>query len=95
MNKSLHTLNTSPADQHTFNHCIEAMSTSDELLLIEDGVYFAMPIHRAKIPANINLYALHIDLEARGVKADNTVKVINDAEFVNLSLRCQRVVSWF
>ncbi|TVQ71641.1 MAG: sulfurtransferase complex subunit TusB [Oceanospirillales bacterium] len=95
MSKSLHTLNTPPSDLNTLSQCLKALSETDELLLIEDAVYLALPIHRSKLPTNIITHALKIDIEARGIKADESVVLINDAEFVNLTLRCDRVVSWF
>ena len=95
MSKSLHTLNTSPSDAYTRNQCFNALSECDELLLIEDAVYLALSIHIDKLPINIPIYALDIDLNARGIKADQSVHVISDTEFVNLTLRCDRVISWF
>jgi len=95
MSQSLHTLNSPPSDVNTRNQCFSALSENDELLLIEDAVYLALPIHLAKLPKNIVVYALEIDLDARGIKADQSIHVINDAEFVKLTLRCDRVVSWF
>lgn len=95
MSKSLHTLNTPPSDLNTLDLCLKALSDYDELLLIENAVYFALPIHRKKLPTNMIIHALSIDIEARGIKTDESVVTINDAEFVNLTLRCDRVISWF
>lgn len=95
MNPTLHTLNTPPSDRHTLSLCLDAMSTDDVLLLIEDAVYLAAPPHRHSLSPHLNIYALAIDLNARGVKADSSVSVIDDVEFVALSLACNRVVSWF
>lgn len=95
MSKSLHTLNTPPSDLNTLNQCTSALSEEDELLLLEDAVYLALPIHQGKLPTKNLIYALGIDLEARGIQAGPSVIVINDAEFVNLCVNCDRVISWF
>ncbi len=95
MSKSLHTINTAPSDEKSLSLCLKSLSDKDELLLIEDAVYLALPAHRHKLPKAITLHALDVDLDARGVVADPSISVINDAEFVNLTQRCDRVISWF
>lgn len=95
MSKTLHTLNTSPSDSATLDHCLSALSDKDVLLLIEDGVYLALPAHRHRLPDTIKVHALAVDLEARGVEAPEKIISVTDPEFVNLTLSCERVVSWF
>lgn len=95
MSTTLHTINTAPSDQDTFTQCMSALSDGDAVLLIENAAYWAMPIHRSTFPHPLSVYALAVDLEARGVTADPSVRVITDAECVNLTLRHARVISWF
>jgi tRNA 2-thiouridine synthesizing protein B len=95
MSKTLHTLNTSPSDSTTLAHCLSALSDKDVLLLIEDGVYLTLPAHRHRLPDTIKVHALAVDLEARGIQDHGKIISITDPEFVNLTLSCERVVSWF
>ncbi|WP_417580736.1 sulfurtransferase complex subunit TusB [Nitrincola sp.] len=95
MNKTLHTLNTSPSDSTTLAHCLAALASDDVLLLIEDGVYLTLPAHRHRLPDSVKLHVLAVDLEARGIQETGKVIAITDPEFVNLTLGCKRVVSWF
>lgn len=92
---TLHTLNTGPSDSATLAHCLSALSDKDVLLLIENGVYLTLPAHRHKLPDTVKVHALAVDLEARGIQAPDKVIAITDPEFVNLTLSCKRVVSWF
>ncbi|QEW06591.1 sulfurtransferase complex subunit TusB [Nitrincola iocasae] len=95
MSKTLHTLNTSPSDSSTLAQCLATLSDDDVLLLIEDGVYLTLPAHRDKLPDTVKLHALAVDLEARGIQETGKIIAITDPEFVNLTLSCDRVVSWF
>ncbi|KDE40040.1 hypothetical protein ADINL_1677 [Nitrincola lacisaponensis] len=95
MSRSLHTLNTPPSDTDTLSHCLMALSEGDELLLIEDAVYFTLPAHRHKLPSGVPIHALAVDLQARGLTNATDISIISDPEFVNLTLHCNRVVSWF
>ena len=95
MNKTLHTLNTGPSDTTALNHCLTSLSDSDVLLLIEDAVYLTLPAHRQRLPANVTVHALAVDMEARGISDHGKVVAVTDPEFVNLTLSCDRVVSWF
>lgn len=92
---TLHILNTSPSDRNTFLSCSHALTDEDVLLLIEDGTYWLLPHHRselARIPARV--VALSPDRQARGIEAENLIEV-DDAGFVELTIKHERVVSWF
>ncbi len=92
---TLHILNTSPSDRNTFLSCSNALVEDDTLLLIEDGTYWLLPQHRAdlaRIPARV--VALSPDRQARGIEAENSPEV-DDAGFVELTVKHERVVSWF
>ena len=92
---NLHILNTSPSDRNTFVSCSHALADEDTLLLIEDGTYWLLPQHRAdlaRIPARV--VALSPDRQARGIKADSLMEV-DDTGFVELTIKHERVVSWF
>lgn len=92
---TLHILNTSPSDTQTFRSCSDALTEQDTLLLIENAVYWLLPQHRqalARLPAQVLVLAP--DRAARGVEA-GTVSEVDDAGFVELTLKHERVVSWF
>ena len=79
---------------------MSALTAADSLLLYEDGVYAALDAENAqyfaKLPADIKLYALSEDLEARGItdKIPEAFSRISYRDFVSLSLACSKVVNW-
>ncbi len=97
---ALHTLNRAPADQSCVTRCLNALADNDALLLIEDGVYAALPGHQAlfaALPDSVSLYVLQPDLQARGIseKVRDVFTPIDDAGFVQLACDQDKVVSWF
>ncbi|MBR9828009.1 MAG: sulfurtransferase complex subunit TusB [Oceanospirillales bacterium] len=92
---TLHILNTPPSNRTAFMSCSEALSEQDTLLLIEEATYWLLPHHRpllAKLPARV--VALAPDRMARGIIADGFNEV-DDAGFVELTIKHEPVVSWF
>lgn len=92
---SLHTLNTPPSDQDTKMQCLSTLSDGDILVLIENATYWALPVHRQALPSDLKVYALRVDLDARGIIPDTSVQAISDADFVDLTLCYERIISWF
>jgi len=84
------------ATLHTVNRvsalasCLQTAADDDSILLIEDGVYAAtQPQPRA-------LLAIDVDVQARGISSrltENT-KVIGYAEFVELTVQHNPIVTW-
>ncbi|KEA61884.1 hypothetical protein ADIMK_4031 [Marinobacterium lacunae] len=71
------------------------MDEQDSLLLIEDGVYWALPAYSdqlASIPGRV--FALEADIRSRGV-GNSTLECIDDSGFVQLCVSHHKVVSWF
>lgn len=68
---------------------------NDSILLIEDGVYAVTDQQLAN--TRLTVYALQADIEARGLskKMPDTITVIDDAAFVELSIKHNKVVSWY
>ena len=96
---SLHIVNKTSQAGSTLAECLRAASTGDALLLIEDGVYAATSSDTVNACQNGGLYlfALHADVEARGLKwrlADG-VEIVDDAGFVGLCCRFQKTCSWY
>lgn len=92
---TLHTLNRSPSDRQCLSDCLAAMSPDDTLLLIEDGVYWALPAHRESLQAVRQLHALGPDVAARGLSGKIEVPTLDDEAFVLLCTTHDKVVSWF
>lgn len=96
----LHTLNSSPTNGSAFDDCLKFISAPAALLLIEDGVYGASQAQAGLLDAldeAIECYVLQVDLEARGLNQmiNPRFKPISDQQFVELSLRCQNIQSWY
>lgn len=97
---ALHTLNQPPGNTQCLERCLNALADGDALLLIEDGVLSTLPAHTSlfdAIPANVALYALQADLDARGLNdlKDTRFFVVDDGGFVDLACEQDKVVSWY
>jgi tRNA 2-thiouridine synthesizing protein B len=92
----LHKISTSPFNHLALEHCLLRLNSSDGLLLTQDAVYAVMnDAMNAKLAEVHSVYVVKEDLEARGVQvACDKVQLINYAEFVELSLQYDKVMSW-
>lgn len=91
----LHTLNQPPANEACLERCLDAMGAEDSLLLIEDGVYWALPAFASRLASlGERLYLLQPDLEARGLDSGGK-PCVDDEGFVALCVGHDKVVSWF
>ena len=97
----LHIVNKSPLERSTFDSCLAAAQPGAAVLLIEDGVYAATRGHAAAAKlsaalANLEIYVLAPDLEARGMAQSlaDGVKSIDYAGFVELVVRHKNCQSW-
>lgn len=97
----LHIVNKSPTERNALDSCLATAQAGGAVLLIEDGVYGATrgsaaePKLRAAM-ANIEIYALGADLEARGMANAVTegVKLVDYAGFVDLVAKYKTCQSW-
>tara|TARA_Y100000814_G_C12204537_1_gene359126 strand:- start:438 stop:701 length:264 start_codon:yes stop_codon:yes gene_type:complete len=84
---------------HTFNKLsvlnenLRFVAPEDQVLLIEDGVYALL----TQSPAikNGNLFALDVDVQARGVTLDASCKKVSYDEFVTLCVEADQIKNWF
>ena len=97
----LHTVNKSPFDFRALESCLKFAQAGSAVLLIEDGVYAATRGHAAAAKlsaalANLEIYVLAPDLEARGMAQSlaDGVKPIDYAGFVELVVRHKNCQSW-
>ena len=84
---------------HTFNkpsvvnENLRFVAPGDQILLIEDGVYALLT--DSQVTGHGNLYALDIDVKARGITTNSSCKTISYDEFVTLCVDADQVKNWF
>ena len=84
---------------HTFNklsvlnESLRFVAQEDQVLLIEDGVYALL----TQSPAikHDNLFALDVDVQARGITLDTSCKKVSYDEFVTLCVEADQIKNWF
>ena len=94
---TLHLINKSPAGSDALEACLGVIAADDAVLLIEDGVYAGLAgSATSRVLAGVGS-ALIADLEARGVQGRlaEGIDSVDDHGFVELCIRCDRVMSWF
>jgi len=90
---SLHTLHL--GTNAAVRRASDGAQPDDVLLLREDAVLLALGPQIANAPF-AKIFALAADLDARGIRSrlPATVNVIDDSEFVALTLQHERVIAW-
>jgi tRNA 2-thiouridine synthesizing protein B len=93
---TLHLVNAPPERSDALASCLATVAPGDALLLIEDGVHGALGPHLDARPADLALYVLGPDVEARGLeeRIDAGTNRIDYAAFVALCTAHDRVVTW-
>ena len=95
----LHTVNKSPFQNGALESCIRFLRDGDIILLIEDGVYAAMPgSAKSNLVENAlknnKVYALSADVKARALKKIMDGVEITDYEgFVDM-VEANQIHSW-
>lgn len=94
----LHTLMTSPF-RCDIPAILRLLAEGDDVLLLQDGVIAALDGSTtlvALLSVPINLYALREDLEARGLFAQISSKVVavSYTDFVQLTVRNPQQMAW-
>ena len=97
----LHIINKSPLDRAGLASCLRVVRPGASILLIEDGVYAATRGTEAaaqigRTAADVKIYALGPDLEARGMKERvvEAVRIVDYEGFVDLVISHEAVQSW-
>jgi len=98
----LHTVNKSPFERNSFSKCLDVAKKGSSVLLIEDGIFAALKGAAnesvvTKAIADINMYVLGPDLNARGMTEEDVVdgvKVVDYNGFVDLAAEHDAVQSW-
>lgn len=91
-NTTLHILNRGPNQPALLHHLLDAISDGDEILLIEDGIYWSTA-HFAEKFAPHPVKVLAADAAARGI-TPATRQTVDDSGFVDLCVKHRRSVSW-
>ena len=84
---------------HTFNkpralvENRQFVSAQDTILLIEDGVYSLLDGNVLK--GKNDIFALEIDLAARGIKVAQREVSITYGKFVSLCAKADQISNWF
>lgn len=97
----LHTVSKSPTSSDALSSCLRIAAAGSKLLLLEDAVYAAItgtPAQkRLEARTDLVCYALECDVAARGLREliAGHVTLVNEAEFVRLSVECHAVQSWY
>lgn len=100
---TLHTVNKSPFEQRTLRACMDVCQPGDAILLIEDGVYGALPASpdskalQALRDRPVELFALEPDLRARGLlqRTSADISIVDYDHFVQLSVAHATLQSWY
>ncbi|HMW87931.1 MAG TPA: sulfurtransferase complex subunit TusB [Thiobacillaceae bacterium] len=97
----LHIVNKSATERNSLESCLRLATKGSAVLLIEDAVYAATKggVAAAKVQsamADVQIYALGPDLEARGMAARvlDGVKVVDYGGFVDLVSEHNNCQSW-
>lgn len=97
---TLHIINKSPYQDQCLQDCLRVCKSGDELLLIEDAVYAAIPgTPHAQLlkDSGLRFYALSVDINARGLTNRDIDPAIatSDLEFVALTVKHSAIQSWY
>ena len=97
----LHIVNKSPFERNALEACLRLAQPGSALLLIEDGVYAATRGNAAEASlkqamAQLKVYALAPDLEARGVagRVMEGIQLVDYGGFVELACEQPNCQSW-
>ncbi|MEP5765531.1 MAG: sulfurtransferase complex subunit TusB [Halieaceae bacterium] len=96
----LHAVFTSPDNDHALASCLRVALPDSCILLLQDAVYAAYTnsTHASRLrESGSRIYALREDVEARGLcgALDEGIELVDYAGFVELSVECHAVQSWY
>ncbi|MEP1445830.1 MAG: sulfurtransferase complex subunit TusB [Paraglaciecola sp.] len=92
----LHKIASSPFSHRALHQCLQRMQATDGLLLTQDAVYSLMDRELGtKLLQLKSVFVLKEDAEARGIGIEpSKIQLINYEQFVELSLKYEKVISW-
>ena len=96
---TLHIVNRAASSSHALQQCLDLASPGDAVLLIEDGVYSALPriFSGIDLTSGVTVSVLATDVDARGLEGRLTAAVasVDYDGFVTLTEQHNPVMSWF
>jgi len=98
----LHLVNASPFESAALSRCLARAGEGDAVLLLENGVYGALPGRRfsdevAQAAARLDIRVLAPDLDARGLCASSLLQTLGQVDydgFVELAARHELSLTW-
>ena len=96
--ETLHIINKTFSNGALYADCCKAVLPGDAILLIESAVYSACTLQVTElVELQVPLYALEVDIQARGIseRIHSQVQAINDDTFVSLTCQYKKSISWF
>lgn len=91
---TLHIVNQSPYSSNALQRCLNALSSLDGVLLIEDAVYGSQILANALTGKDVRGYILMADQQARNHMAEGLTTIDYD-RFVTLCCEYNKTLSWF
>lgn len=96
---TLHLLSHSPFANNRLASCLRLLGANDGVMLSGDAVYALQTgsSHHDSLlalPQSIGLYVLGEDLQARGIRAEERLQVVDYPAFVALCAQYDKVNSW-
>lgn len=88
---TLHIINSAKTAEE-LNRLMQYCLADDKILFIQDGCY-VLPIIQS-LDVQQNCYVLLQDLNARNMTAEEHFQTIDYGEFVDLTLSCNKTMSW-
>jgi len=95
----LHQIFTSPFTSEELQRYSQSATSTDAVLLLQDGVYaLNHPLLNQLLAQQNTIYLLENDVIARGLRFDTKqlqqLKIINDQQWLALCVECHKVISW-
>lgn len=92
---NLHLVFTSPNNSSALRDCLNNFQEQDGLILLEDGVLAITNFAQQSLPLNNKpCFALESDLKARGIEHLCPLPIISYDDFVELTLKYNKTISW-
>ena len=97
---ALHLVSKSQHASDALLRCRRALGPNDSVLFLSDGCYNALPVLFSSLRkefCDVNFHVLRTDAELRGLtnRIHDSLMLIDDAEFVDLTVSHQPILSWF
>ena len=93
----LHIISKSPFSHSALSDAIPLINDNDSVILIDDGVYAAADNSQYSSELALdkaNWHALDCDIQTRGLTTSR-IKTVTMKDFVNLTIKADKTISWY